>query len=92
MDSAMDHILFPSQNNFSSDGDLDDKSALLVPRDDEKPHKKVHDPDSTDKGASAKKSRHRHRPDQLQALNELYEKNEHPSLDDRSELAERLGM
>ncbi|OAX34790.1 homeobox-domain-containing protein [Rhizopogon vinicolor AM-OR11-026] len=38
------------------------------------------------------KPRHRHSPTQLAALNELYEKNEHPNLDDRNELAEKLGM
>lgn len=40
----------------------------------------------------AKKPRHRHSPTQLAALNELYEKNEHPSLEQRTSLAERLGM
>ena len=39
-----------------------------------------------------KKPRHRHSPTQLVALNELYDKNEHPSLELRSSLAERLGM
>ncbi|KDQ63196.1 hypothetical protein JAAARDRAFT_29212 [Jaapia argillacea MUCL 33604] len=39
-----------------------------------------------------KKPRHRHSASQLAALNELYEKNEHPSLDERTALAERLGM
>ncbi|KAF8079049.1 homeodomain transcription factor [Lyophyllum atratum] len=39
-----------------------------------------------------KKPRHRHSPAQLAALNELYDKNEHPALDLRSSLAERLGM
>lgn len=39
-----------------------------------------------------KKPRHRHSPEQLAALNRLFEQNEHPSLDIRSSLAERLGM
>jgi hypothetical protein len=39
-----------------------------------------------------KKPRHRHSPAQLAALNELYAKNEHPALDLRTSLAERLGM
>ncbi|KAG5718697.1 Zinc finger homeobox protein 3 [Termitomyces sp. T112] len=39
-----------------------------------------------------KKPRHRHTPAQLAALNELFDKNEHPSLESRSSLAERLGM
>ncbi|KAG6901863.1 hypothetical protein C0995_007089 [Termitomyces sp. Mi166 len=39
-----------------------------------------------------KKPRHRHTPAQLAALNELFGKNEHPSLELRSSLAERLGM
>ncbi|TFK41900.1 hypothetical protein BDQ12DRAFT_696454 [Crucibulum laeve] len=41
---------------------------------------------------SQKKPRHRHSPAQLAALNELYDKNEHPPLDQRTALAERLGM
>lgn len=40
----------------------------------------------------SKKPRHRHSAFQLAALNELYERNEQPSLDDRTTLAERLGM
>ncbi|KAI0783406.1 hypothetical protein C8Q75DRAFT_810990 [Abortiporus biennis] len=39
-----------------------------------------------------KKPRHRHSALQLAALNELYDKNEHPPLEDRTSLAERLGM
>ena len=39
-----------------------------------------------------KKPRHRHTAAQLAALNELYDKNEHPALDERTALAERLGM
>jgi len=39
-----------------------------------------------------KKPRHRHSAAQLAALNELYERNEHPSLDERTSLAEKLRM
>jgi hypothetical protein len=39
-----------------------------------------------------KKPRHRHSASQLAALNQLYERNEHPSLDDRTNLAEKIGM
>ncbi|KAJ4485660.1 homeodomain transcription factor [Lentinula aciculospora] len=39
-----------------------------------------------------KKPRHRHSPAQLLALNELYDRDEHPALDLRVNLAERLGM
>jgi hypothetical protein len=39
-----------------------------------------------------KKPRHRHSSIQLAALNQLYERNEHPSLDDRTNLAEKIGM
>jgi Homeodomain len=39
-----------------------------------------------------KKPRHRHSAYQLAALNQLYERNEHPSLDDRTNLAEKIGM
>ncbi|KAI3622398.1 distal-less homeobox 3 [Moniliophthora roreri] len=39
-----------------------------------------------------KKPRHRHSPAQLAALNELFEKDEHPALELRQSLAERLGM
>ena len=46
----------------------------------------------TPSGAQQKKPRHRHTPEQLAALNELFAKNEHPSLEERTALAERLGM
>ena len=48
-------------------------------------------PDIT-KPLSQKKPRHRHTPAQLAALNELFEKSEHPALEQRISLAERLGM
>jgi hypothetical protein len=40
----------------------------------------------------SKKPRHRHTPYQLQKLNELYDKNDHPPLQERADLADRLGM
>jgi hypothetical protein len=39
-----------------------------------------------------KKARHRHTPAQLAALNELYDQSEHPPLDQRTHLAQKLGM
>ncbi|KAI5998063.1 hypothetical protein EDD15DRAFT_2386812 [Pisolithus albus] len=48
--------------------------------------------DAADSGKPSKKPRHRHTATQLAALNELFEKGDHPSLEDRVELAERLGM
>ena len=44
------------------------------------------------KADQPKKPRHRHAPHQLAALNELYDKTEHPSLEERTALAELLGM
>lgn len=41
---------------------------------------------------SDKKPRHRHSPSQLEQLNELFSRVEHPSLDERTSLAQRLGM
>jgi len=41
---------------------------------------------------AAKKPRNRHSPYQLAALNELYEQNDHPPLQDRIALAERISM
>ncbi|KAI0828894.1 hypothetical protein BC628DRAFT_1315877 [Trametes gibbosa] len=49
-------------------------------------------PPSKDRADQQKKPRHRHSATQLAALNELYEKNEHPSLEDRTALAHKLGM
>ncbi|PPQ77037.1 hypothetical protein CVT25_014854 [Psilocybe cyanescens] len=40
----------------------------------------------------SKKPRHRHSPTQLAALNHLFDQNEHPPLEQRSALADRLGM
>jgi len=51
------------------------------------PHPKVESP-----AEKPKKPRHRHSAIQLAALNELYDRNEHPSLDARTSLAEKLGM
>ncbi|KAG9313969.1 hypothetical protein JVU11DRAFT_4744 [Chiua virens] len=65
------------------------------PSRDEKPSPrrsdKQFDSDIQDK-SSAKKPRHRHSPVQLAALNELFERSEHPLLEERTDLAERLGM
>lgn len=76
---------------YSTVYDGDDDRAPSV---EEKPSGKRsdrHDPDNADK-PSSKKPRHRHSPVQLAALNELFDRNEHPSLEERTELAERLGM
>jgi len=48
--------------------------------------------DHTDSAKPSKKPRHRHSPTQLAALNELFEKSEHPTLEERGQLAEKLGM
>lgn len=47
---------------------------------------------SDDKDHHVKKVRHRHTPVQLAALNALFVKTDHPSLDERTTLAARLGM
>ncbi|ETW86848.1 hypothetical protein HETIRDRAFT_58809 [Heterobasidion irregulare TC 32-1] len=52
----------------------------------------VHPKQSEQSKDKPKKPRHRHTAAQLAALNELYDKNEHPALDERTALAERLGM
>lgn len=39
-----------------------------------------------------KKPRHRHSPAAIAALNELYDRDEHPALELRTSLAKRLGM
>ncbi|KAG7452158.1 uncharacterized protein BT62DRAFT_926379 [Guyanagaster necrorhizus] len=46
-------------------------------------------PSTTDR---PKKPRNRHSPHQLAALNDLYERDEHPALEVRTSLAEQLGM
>ena len=50
------------------------------------------EPSASPDRAQPKKPRHRHSAHQLQLLNELYDRDEHPSLDERTQLAERLGM
>ncbi|EIN14415.1 hypothetical protein PUNSTDRAFT_49209 [Punctularia strigosozonata HHB-11173 SS5] len=45
-----------------------------------------------DSDASKKGPRHRHRPDQVQQLMALYERDDHPSLEDRTALGQRIGM
>ncbi|KAL4070500.1 hypothetical protein J3A83DRAFT_4094497 [Scleroderma citrinum] len=62
---------------------LDEEKLSTIPD-------KSHDP--TDSAKPSKKPRHRHNPTQLAALNELFEKSEHPTLDERVQLAEKLGM
>jgi hypothetical protein len=68
-------------NNMVSliDSPFDQHHSLLLPS------------SSTDK-PSSKKPRHRHTQPQLAALNKLYDKSEHPSLEERSSLADALGM
>jgi hypothetical protein len=95
----LDQIFFPfhrSQNNnhrvsFHDDVDAGDQgniSTLVAPQD---PHQKLHDPDSTNKRTSGKKPRYRHSLTQLAVLDEPFEKNEHPNLDNRNELAGEFG-
>lgn len=47
---------------------------------------------ANDQKDKPKKPRHRHSAFQLAALNELYDQNDHPPLQARTSLAERLGM
>lgn len=57
------------------------------------PNEKLNEPTATDnRKDKPKKPRHRHSAYQLAALNELYDKNEHPPLEERTALAERLSM
>ncbi|KAH9837341.1 uncharacterized protein C8Q71DRAFT_757793 [Rhodofomes roseus] len=56
------------------------------------PKSRKQNPAAQDTMDQPKKPRHRHSAFQLAALNELYDKNEHPSLEERTSLAERLGM
>lgn len=59
------------------------------------PHRLHQQPSSSayhDSKDKPKKPRHRHSAYQLAALNELYDKDEHPPLEERTSLAERLGM
>jgi hypothetical protein len=42
--------------------------------------------------ARQSKGRNRHLPHQTEALNEVFERSEHPSLEERTELAKRLDM
>jgi hypothetical protein len=42
--------------------------------------------------ARQNKGRNRHLPHQTDALNEVFERTEHPSLEERTDLAKRLGM
>ncbi|GBE77533.1 hypothetical protein BKA93DRAFT_732421 [Sparassis latifolia] len=51
-----------------------------------------HDNSTPERMENTKKPRHRHTPFQLARLNELFERTEHPSLEERTNLAEQLGM
>ncbi|KAK7686667.1 hypothetical protein QCA50_010267 [Cerrena zonata] len=68
---------------------------MVLPQDDwsqsPPPDEKV-DELARDQKDKPKKPRHRHSAFQLAALNELYEQNDHPPLQSRTSLAERLGM
>lgn len=71
-------------------------SSVLVPAETENaesapPLSPQNEPDDS-KQAVAKKPRHRHTPFQLTELNKLYEVNSNPPLQERLELAEKLGM
>ena len=48
------------------------------------------EPSASSDRAQPKKPRHRHSAHQLQLLNELYDRDEHPSLDERTQLAQRF--
>ncbi|KIJ22180.1 hypothetical protein PAXINDRAFT_95595 [Paxillus involutus ATCC 200175] len=70
-----------------------DNLPFETPLDEAKPLKRSVKPqDSDNSGKASKKPRHRHSPAQLAALNALFDRNEQPSLDERNELAENLGM
>ncbi|KAF9245688.1 hypothetical protein BU15DRAFT_40442 [Melanogaster broomeanus] len=81
----------PYSRTYEGDEDSLSSKTLL---DEEKPSKRSNKPrdhETTDK-ASSKKPRHRHSPAQLACLNALFDRNEHPSLDERNELARKLEM
>ncbi|KAG6332337.1 hypothetical protein ID866_6755 [Astraeus odoratus] len=75
------------------DGDIG-TSMPTKPHLDEEKLSKLSDKsqDPVDGNKPSKKPRQRHSAAQLAALNGLFEKSEHPSLDQRVELAEKLGM
>jgi hypothetical protein len=56
------------------------------------PHSPVPPAPGQDQDALKKGPRHRHRPDQLEQLMALYERDDHPSLEDRTSLGQRIGM
>ncbi|KAG8219413.1 fumble-domain-containing protein [Butyriboletus roseoflavus] len=85
--TGLPHLL-PYSTAFDVD---DDRPSVEEEKPSTRRSDKPHDPDNPDK-TSSKKPRHRHSPVQLAALNELFDRNEHPSLEERTELAERLGM
>ena len=85
------HRSAPSPAPYTSTYDGDDDRPSVDEKPSTRRSDKHNDPDNPDK-ASSKKPRHRHSPVQLAALNELFDRNEHPSLEERTELAEKLGM
>ncbi|KAH0837935.1 hypothetical protein J3R83DRAFT_6168 [Lanmaoa asiatica] len=84
------HRSAPSSPPYSTIYDGDDDRRSVEEKPSSRRSVRPHDPDNPDK--TSKKPRHRHSPVQLAALNELFDRNEHPSLEERTELAERLGM
>lgn len=85
------HRSAPSPPPYTTPYDGDDDRPSVDEKSSGRKSDKPHDPDNPDK-TSSKKPRHRHSPVQLAALNELFDRNEHPSLEERTELAERLRM
>lgn len=90
----MQLISVPVPSSYISEYEGETNTMVTKPHlEEEKPSRVTDKPqDAADSGKPSKKPRHRHSPAQLAALNELFEKSERPSLDDRNELAERLGM
>lgn len=88
---SVHHKSAPSPSPYSTLYDGDDDRPSVEAKPSGRRSDRHHDADNPDK-ATSKKPRHRHSPGQLAALNELFDRNEHPSLDERTELAERLGM
>ena len=90
MDRLLQHSS-PSPAPYASTYDGDDDRPSIDEKPSARRSDKHNDPDNPDK-TSDKKPRHHHSPVQLAALNELFDRNEHPSLEERTELAEKLGM
>ncbi|KAI6048039.1 hypothetical protein EDC04DRAFT_47785 [Pisolithus marmoratus] len=90
----MQLISVPVPSSYISEYEGETNTMVTKPHLEEERLARVTDKpqDAADTGKPSKKPRHRHSPTQLAALNELFEKSDHPSLDDRVELAEKLGM